>query len=67
MKGFLYSSKMLYILAALLVLAFFLPDMIGAVPSIIIGGIIIGFAVYVYNLWSTPADESGDDPDDSSS
>ena len=55
---------MLYILAALLVLACFLPDIIGAVPSIIIGGIIIGFAVYVYNLWSTPPEGGGeDDPD----
>ena len=55
---------MLYILAALLVLAFFLPDIIGPVPSIIIGGLIIGFAIYVYNLWTTPADRNDGDGQD---
>ena len=56
---------MLYILAALLVLAFFLPDIIGPVPSIIIGGLIIAFAIYVYNLWTTPPDKKSEDNDGS--
>jgi hypothetical protein len=61
MKDFLYSSKMLYILAALLVLTFFLPDIIGPVPAIIIGSVVIGFAIYVYNLWSkAPGDDKED-------
>lgn len=53
MNRFLYSGKMLYILAALLVLTFFLPDLIGPVPAIIIGGLVIAFAMYVYNLWTS--------------
>ncbi len=53
MKKFLYSGKMIYILAALLVLTFFLPDLIGPIPAIIIGGLVIAFAIYVYNLWTS--------------
>ncbi len=56
MKKFLYSAKMLYILAALLVLVFFLPDLIGPVPAIICGGAVIAFAYYVYNLWCRQGD-----------
>jgi len=41
----------LYILAALLILVFFLPDIIGPIPAIICGGLVIGFAYFVYNLW----------------
>ena len=52
MKKFLYSKKLLCILAALLALAFFLPDLIGPIPAIVIGGLIIAFAFYVYNLWT---------------
>jgi len=52
MNKFLYSGKLLYILAALLLLTFFLPDLIGPVPAILIGGLVIGFALYVYNQWT---------------
>lgn len=55
MKKLLYSPAMFYILAALLVLVFFLPDLIGPIPALICGGIVIGFAIYVYNLWKTPS------------
>lgn len=55
MKKFLYSPAMFYILAALLILVFFLPDLIGPIPALICGGIVIGFAIYVYNLWKTPS------------
>ncbi len=53
MNRFLYSGKMLYILAALLVLTFFLPDLIGPIPALIIGGLVIAFSIYVYNLWTS--------------
>lgn len=43
---------MLYILAALLVLVFFLPDIIGPIPALLCGAVVIGFAYYIYNLWS---------------
>lgn len=55
MKKLLYSPAMFYILAALLILVFFLPDLIGPIPALICGGIVIGFAIYVYNLWKTPS------------
>lgn len=51
MSKFLYSSKMLYLLAALLVLVFFLPDIIGPIPALLCGAAVIGFSFYVYNLW----------------
>jgi hypothetical protein len=57
MKNFLYSPKMLYILAGLLVLVFFLPDIIGPIPAIICGGIVIGISLYIYNLWSKQVDK----------
>ena len=38
-----------------LILVFFLPDLIGPIPALICGGIVIGFAIYVYNLWKTPS------------
>ncbi len=52
MNKFLYSNKLIYILAVLLLLTFFLPDLIGPVPAILIGGLIIGFAFFVYNKWT---------------
>ncbi|THB71168.1 MAG: hypothetical protein D6B25_19115 [Desulfobulbaceae bacterium] len=51
MKSFLYSAKMLYLLIALLLVVFFLPDLVGPLPSLIIGGIVIGCALLVYNHW----------------
>lgn len=51
MRKFLYSSKMLYLLAALLVLVFFLPDIIGPIPALLCGAVVIGVSFYVYNLW----------------
>lgn len=48
---FFYSRAMLYILALLLVLVFFLPDLIGPLPAILCGVAVIGFAFFVYNLW----------------
>ncbi len=51
MRKFIYSSKMLYILAALLVLVFFLPDLIGPVPAILCAAAVIGLAFFIYNLW----------------
>jgi len=57
MKNFFYSPKMLYILAGLLVLVFFLPDIIGPIPAIICGGIVIGISLYIYNLWSKQVDK----------
>jgi hypothetical protein len=61
MHKFLYSSKLIYILAVRLLLAFFLPDLIGPVPAILIGGLIIGFAFFVYNKW-TRNDGGDSDP-----
>lgn len=55
MKKFFYSPAMFYILAALLILVFFLPDLIGPIPALICGGLVIGFAIYIYNLWKTPS------------
>lgn len=51
MNNFFHSPVMLYILAVLLVLVFFLPDLIGPVPAILCGAAVIGFAFYIYNLW----------------
>jgi len=68
MKNFFYSPKMLYILAGLLVLVFFLPDIIGPIPAIICGGMVIGISLYIYNLWSKQEDKdktvNGDDASD---
>lgn len=67
MKKLLYSSKLIYVLAVLLVLVFFLPDLIGPVPAALCSVVVIGFALYVYNLWSSskkPDDETApSDPD----
>lgn len=51
----LYSRALAWILAALLLLAFFLPDLVGPLPALVIGGLIIGLALWVYNLWNKPA------------
>lgn len=66
MPKFLYSRAMLYILAALLVLIFFLPDLIGPLPAIICGVAVIGLAYFVYNLWckSDLPPEQSSRPDD---
>ena len=68
MKNFFYSPKMLYILAGLLVLVFFLPDIIGPIPAIICGGIVIGISMYIYHLWNKQEDKgktmNGDDASD---
>ena len=59
MKKLLHSPAMLYILAVLLVVVFFLPEFIGPLPALLCGGVVIGFGFYVYNLWSQePAEES---------
>ena len=53
---------MLYLLAALLLLVFFLPDIIGPFPALAVGSIVIAFAFYVYSRWSKEQDhevESG--------
>lgn len=51
------------ILACLLILAFFLPDMAGSLG--LIGSIaIVAFAVVVYNSWSNSAKNSQPPPDD---
>jgi len=51
MKRFLDSGSMFYVLIALLAITFFLPDLVGPLPSLVLGGLIIGFALYVYNRW----------------
>ena len=62
MIQFFYSRSMLVILAILLMIAFFLPDFIGPIPSLIIGSMIIGFSFFVYNKWSQlPGGEIKDD------
>ncbi len=58
MSSFFYSKWMLYILALLLVIVFFLPDLIGTLPALLIGGIIIGFALFVYNKWCQTDDDT---------
>lgn len=63
MKKLLYSPAMFYILAALLILVFFLPDLIGPIPALICGGVVIGFAIFVYNLWQTPSPLDNPEPD----
>jgi hypothetical protein len=63
-KKFFYSPAMFYILAALLILVFFLPDLIGPIPALICGALVIGFAIYIYNLWKTPSPLNSMSPDD---
>lgn len=62
----LHSRALLPLLAALLVLAFFLPDLIGPLPAIIIGGLVVGLCLFVYGKWSqaTESDQprDGDQP-----
>lgn len=59
MNKFFHSRAMLYFLAVLLVLVFFLPDLIGPIPALLCGAVVIGFALYIYNLWcSEEPDES---------
>ena len=64
MNKFFHSPAMLYILAGLLVLVFFLPEFIGLLPALLCGAVVIGFGFYVYNLWcrETPdeAEQKGD-------
>ena len=60
MNKFFHSPIMLYILAALLVLVFFLPDLIGPIPAILGGAVVIGFGFYIYNLWSREEAEETD-------
>jgi hypothetical protein len=64
MKKLLYSSKLIYVLAVLLVLVFFLPDLIGPLPAVLCSIVVIGFALYVYNLWSS-SNKSEKEPDPS--
>ena len=57
MKTWLTSTWMFYLLVCLLVLALFLPDLIGPIPALLFGGSIIAFALFVYNQYSsTPAE-----------
>jgi hypothetical protein len=71
MRKFFYSSTMLYLLAGLLLLTFFLPDIIGPFPAIVIGVLVIAMALFVYNKWSQLPDPDltnagdQDDPHDS--
>ncbi len=59
MNKFFHSPAMLYIMAGLLVLVFFLPEFIGPLPTLICGAVVIGFGFYVYNLWcKDPSDEA---------
>ena len=51
MNKFFHSTAILYLLAVLLVLVFFLPDLIGPIPALLCGAVVIGFAFYIYNLW----------------
>ena len=60
MKKFLNSPALLYILAALLVLVFFLPDLIGPLPSLLCGAVVIGFGFYIYNLWCKESPEKAE-------
>ena len=71
MRAFFYSSAMLYVLAALLVLVFFLPDLIGPLPAVLCGAAVIGCAFFTYNRWcqddgeseeSRPQEDTGEDP-----
>jgi hypothetical protein len=65
MKKFIYSKKLIYILAVLLVLVFFLPDLIGPLPAALCSIVVIGFALYVYNAWSSSkTSEDQIDPSD---
>ena len=62
MRQFFYSRSLLVILAVLLLITFFLPDLIGPIPALIIGAVIIGFSFFVYNKWSQlPGEEEKDD------
>jgi hypothetical protein len=51
MRSFLYSTKMLYLLITLLLVVFFLPELLGPLPALIIGGSAIAFALFIYNHW----------------
>ena len=60
MKGFFYSQYMLYLLAALLLLVFFLPDLIGPLPALGIGSAVIAISFFVYSKWEKK-DSDGED------
>ena len=63
MKNFFYSNTLLIILAVLLMTVFFLPDLIGMIPALVIGTIVIGFSLFVYNKWSQLPNETMVDED----
>ena len=65
MKNFFYSNTLLIILAVLLMTVFFLPDLIGMIPALVIGTIVIGISLFVYNKWSQLPNETmvDDDPE----
>ena len=63
LNSFFNSQYMLYLLAALLLLVFFLPDIIGPLPSLLIGSVVIGFAFYVYSRWSREHEDAPDKGD----
>ncbi len=51
MNKFFHSPAMLYIMAGMLVLVFFLPELIGPLPALVCGALVLAFSFYVYNLW----------------
>ena len=53
---------MLYILAVLLMLVFFLPDLIGPIPAVLCGSVVIGFSFYIYNLWCREESDDSAEP-----
>lgn len=68
MKRIRNSLSLFLLLAVLLLFAFFLPDLVGTVPGMIGGGIIIVVAWLVYLSWSQdppPASSSSSHSSDS--
>lgn len=62
MNKFFRSRAMLYILAVLLMLVFFLPDLIGPIPAVLCGAVVIGFSFYIYNLWCKEESDDSAEP-----
>jgi len=58
LQTFIHSAAMFYLVAGLLVLVFFLPDLIGTVPALICGAIVIALAICLYNLWGREKSDS---------
>lgn len=61
MKPILTSPALFIILAALLLCAFFLPDLLGPVAGTAVSAVIVLLAVLVYQRWCRQAESTASD------